>query len=60
LSLFLTSLLYIKTIGVMAGNIIAAMPAVHMTANSEIAIGFSKLLLLNLPDDDIAAIILSC
>jgi hypothetical protein len=44
----------------MAGNIIAAMPAVHMTANSEIAIGFSKMLLLNLPDDDIAAIILSC
>jgi hypothetical protein len=57
--------LYIKTIGVMAGNIIAAMPAVHMAVNSEIAIGSNTILLLDLLDDDdnnddIAPIILPC
>ena len=34
-----TSLLYNKTIGTIAGNIIAAIPTVQLTVNSEIAMG---------------------
>jgi hypothetical protein len=34
--MFVASLLYIKIIGVMAGNIIAAIPAVQLAVNREI------------------------
>jgi hypothetical protein len=34
--LFVTNLLYIKTMGVIAGNIIAAIPAVQLAVKREI------------------------
>jgi hypothetical protein len=39
LLLFLINLLYSKIIGEIAGNIIAAIPAVQLAVNNEIAIG---------------------
>ena len=39
LSLLVTNVLYSNTIGVIAGNIIAAIPAVQLAVKSEIATG---------------------